>query len=193
MRLQILDSGHSLATKALFALIRTASRHPVLDIIKLVRYRADFYGKLMGAVTHEAMRGPSAWSVGDRELMAAVVAQANTCTFCTQAHSAVARGAYGDDTRVGTALADLEQAPLDARLRAVLRLLQKQARGQALQVDDMRAALQAGVTRAQLEDALAVSFAFNTTARLAEAFGFAIPSADAMQAGAKYLLARGYR
>ena len=36
MRLSILDRGHGFGTKALFALIRAASRQPVLDIIKLV-------------------------------------------------------------------------------------------------------------------------------------------------------------
>ena len=73
MRLAILDNGHSLVTKALFALIRAASRQPVLDVIKLVKYRADFYGVPMQGVTQEAMRGPSAWSGGDRELMAAFI------------------------------------------------------------------------------------------------------------------------
>ena len=79
MRLSILDKGHGFGTKILFALIRTFSGHPVLDVIKLVKYRPDFYGSPMGAVTQEAMRGPSAWSVGDRELMAAVVARSNGC------------------------------------------------------------------------------------------------------------------
>lgn len=81
MRLTILDSGHSFARKVLFALIRTVSRQPVLDVIKMVSYRPDFYGKPMSGITHEAMRGPSAWSVGDRELMAAFVSQINQCEF----------------------------------------------------------------------------------------------------------------
>jgi hypothetical protein len=81
MRLDILDSGHGFGTKALFALIRVMSRQPVLDVIKLVKYRADFYGMPMGVVTQEAMRGPSRWSVGDRELMAALVSQVNQCAF----------------------------------------------------------------------------------------------------------------
>ena len=81
MRLAILDNGHSFGTKALFAVIRLASRQPVLDIIKLVKYRPDFYGKPMQRVTHEAMRGSSAWSVGDRELMAALVSKMNACEF----------------------------------------------------------------------------------------------------------------
>src|SRR5262249_60066688 len=44
MRLAILDSGHGFGAKVLFALIRAFSRQPVLDVIKLVKYRADFYG-----------------------------------------------------------------------------------------------------------------------------------------------------
>ena len=51
MRLRILDSGHGFATKALFALIRTVSRQPLLDVIKLVKYRPDFYGDPMSALT----------------------------------------------------------------------------------------------------------------------------------------------
>ena len=58
MRLAILDRGHSLGTKILFLLIRAASHQPVLDVIKLVKYRSDFYGKPMQGVTQEAMRGP---------------------------------------------------------------------------------------------------------------------------------------
>jgi hypothetical protein len=77
MRLRILDSGHGFGTKILIALIRMASSQPVLDVIKLVKYRADFYGGPMSGVTHEAMRGPSAWSVGDREMMAEFVAKTN--------------------------------------------------------------------------------------------------------------------
>jgi hypothetical protein len=55
VRLGILDSGHSLGNKALFALIRAFSRQPVLDVIKLVRYRADFYGTPMQRVTQEGL------------------------------------------------------------------------------------------------------------------------------------------
>jgi hypothetical protein len=41
--------------------------------------------------------------------------------------------------------------------------------------------------------ALAVCFAFNTVNRLADAFEFYVPAAGAFEAGAKFLLARGYR
>ncbi|HEY3816841.1 MAG TPA: hypothetical protein VGL81_06715 [Polyangiaceae bacterium] len=193
MRLAILDSGHGLGTKALFALIRAVSRQPVLDVIKLVKYRADFYGGPMQGVTHQAMRGPSAWTVGDRELMAALVAKTNECEWCTQAHAAVAEGACHDAARVSAVLADLETAPIEEPLRATLRMLRKLAREHAVDADDMRGVLAAGVSREQIENALAVSFAFNTIGRLADAFGFFRPGPKAFEAGAKYLLSRGYR
>jgi hypothetical protein len=57
----------------------------------------------------------------------------------------------------------------------------------------MRAVLAAGVSREQLEDALAVSFTFNTVDRLSRTFGSFVLSSRAFEAGAKFLLARGYR
>ncbi len=65
MRLDILNRGYSPATKLLFAVIRLFSGHPVPDAAKLVFYRPDFYGGCAKEFTHEAMRGPSAWSVAD--------------------------------------------------------------------------------------------------------------------------------
>jgi alkylhydroperoxidase family enzyme len=194
MRLRNLDSGHSFGTKLLFAVIRTVSRQPVLDVIKLVRYRPDFYGRPMQAVTQEAMRGPSTWTVGDRELMAAFVAKTNLCEFCTKAHAAVAQGAYHRDGKtVSSLLSDLDTASLEEPLRTTLLMLGKVTREHAVDADDMRAVLAAGASCQQIEDALAVCFSFNVIGRLADAFGFFVPGPKAFETGAKYLLARGYR
>ena len=193
MRLVALDNGHGFGTKALFALIRTVSRQPVLDVIKLVKYRPDFYGEPMQRVTHEAMRGPSAWSVGDRELMAAFVAKTNQCEFCTKAHAAVAQRAYGDGKTVSALLSDLETVPIEEPMRATLLMLGKLTRENTVDADDIRTVLAAGASRQQIEDALAVCFSFNVIGRLADAFGFFVPGPEAFEAGAKYLLARGYR
>lgn len=193
MRLRILDSGHSPAKKALFALIRTLSRQPVLDIVKLVKYRADFYGAPMSKITQEAMRGPSAWSVADRELMAAFIAKDKQCEFCTKTHAAVAQRAYGQDNAVSACLNHFDTASVPEPLRATLVMLRKLARENVVDADDLRAVLAAGASPQQIEDALAVCFSFNVITRLADAFGFFVPGPEAFQAGAKYLLARGYR
>jgi AhpD family alkylhydroperoxidase len=193
VRLAILDSGHGFGTKGLFALIRTVSRQPVIDVMNLVKYRADFYGGPMQGVTHETMRGSSTWSVGDRELMAAFVAKTNQCEFCTKAHAAVAQRAYRDTKTVSAVLSDLDTAAIEEPLRATLLMLGKLAREHAVDADDIRVVLAAGASRQQIEDALAVCFSFNVIGRLADAFGFFVPGPKAFEAGAKYLLARGYR
>jgi AhpD family alkylhydroperoxidase len=193
MRLSVLEKGQSVGAKGLFVIIRLLSGHPVVDAVKVVTYRPDFYGGPMKRLTHEAMRGPSAWSVGDRELMAASISQVNETEFCIKAHSAVAARAYRDRGKVSAALTDLDAAPIGEPLRATLRMLRKLTREHTVEADDMRAVLATGVSRAQIEDALAVSLAFNITDRLADTFAFAVPGPKAFEAGAKFLLARGYR
>jgi uncharacterized peroxidase-related enzyme len=193
MRLAILDAGHEFWTRALFTFIRVVSRQPTPEALKLIAYRPDFYGAHMKKVTHEAMRGPSAWSVGDRELMAAFVSTANESEYCIKAHTAVSAKAYQDDAKVSAALSDLETAPIGEPLRATLRMLRKLTREHTIDSDDIRGVLAAGVSREQVEDALAVAFAFNVMNRLADAFGFSIPGPKAFEAGAKFLLAHGYR
>jgi uncharacterized peroxidase-related enzyme len=193
VRLAILDQGHAWSTKVLFAFIRLVSRQPTPEPLKLVAYRPGFYGSFMKRITHEAMRGPSAWSVGERELMAAVVSKANASEYCIRAHTAVSTRALGSGEQVSAALDDLDTAPLTEPLRATLRLLRTLARERSVSADDMRAVLAAGASRAQIVDALAVAFAFGATNRLADAFGFAMPGAEELEAGAKYLLARGYK
>ena len=81
MRLEVLNSGHAFKMKALFVMIRLMSRQRVPDVVKTLTYRPDFFGGPMNECFQEAMRGPSPWSVGDRELMAAYVSKMNECEF----------------------------------------------------------------------------------------------------------------
>lgn len=193
MRLEILNSGYRPGTKLLFALIRLFSRQPVPDAARLLFYRPDFYGAQAKAFTHEAMRGPSAWSVADRELMAAYVSTVNGSAFCIGAHTATATQAYQDGSKVAAVLADLESAPMEEPLRAALRMLGRLTAQGKLDGGDMRDVLAAGVSPQQVLDALAVCAAFSTTGRLADAFGFELLSPEGFAAGAKYLLKRGYK
>lgn len=193
MRPDILNRGYRPGTKILFAIIRLFSGQSLPDAAKLVFYRPDFYGGRAKDFTHEAMRGPSDWSVADRELMAAFVSKANECAFCVGAHTATAGQAYQDGAKVQAVLTDLDSAPVAEGLRATLRMLGKLTRQGTVAAEDMRQVLAAGVSRQQVEDALAVCAAFNTTDRLADAFGFELLGPEGFEAGAKYLLKRGYR
>ncbi|MGW0178847.1 carboxymuconolactone decarboxylase family protein [Nocardia sp. NPDC003345] len=193
MRLDILNRGYRPRTRLLFAIIRVFSGHPLPDAAKLVFYRPDFYGAAAKTFTHAAMRGPSEWSVADRELMAAYVSVVNESAFCVGAHTATATRAYRDGPKVRAVLADPDTAPIEQGLRAMLRMLGTLTRQGTITADDVREVLAAGVSRAQVADALAVCAAFDTTDRLADAFGFAVPGPEGFEAGARYLLARGYR
>ena len=193
MRLEILNTGYPLGIKILFRFIRLVSGFPLPDAARLGFYRPDFYGKLMRTFTHESMRGSSRWSVGDRELMAAYVSKLNECRFCISAHTATSSTAYHDKEKVAAVLSDLETAPVGEPLKSTLRMIGKLTQQHEVSVQDMRSLLSAGASPGQVEDALAVCFAFNTTNRLSDAFGFDMLSTEGFEAGAKYLLHRGYQ
>ena len=81
MRLDVLDRGHTFGKKALFTMIRVMTRVPVPDVVKTLMYRPDFFGAPMGEVFQTAMRGPSEWTVAEREMMASWVSKVNECEF----------------------------------------------------------------------------------------------------------------
>ena len=88
-------------------------------------------------------------------------------------------------------LADVDSAPIDEKLRAVLKLLRTLTKEHAVSAADIRPVLAMGVTKTQLQEAFAVAFAFNVIDRLADTFEFFVPKSFAFSA--KMLLSRGYK
>jgi alkylhydroperoxidase family enzyme len=90
--------------------------------------------------------------------------------------------------------ADLETAPISEPLRATLRFLRAVTLDRAgITSADVRGLFAAGATREQIEDALAVCWAFNTINRIADTFEFDVPGPSAFAASTKMLLSRGYK
>lgn len=52
-----------------------------LDVIKTLRYRPQLFGEPFSAALDAVMRGPSDWSVGERELFAAFTSLLRQCPF----------------------------------------------------------------------------------------------------------------
>jgi hypothetical protein len=81
MRLRVVERGHRLRQKIIMAVIRLVSRRRVVDIIRTLLYRPEFFGRPISVWTQAVMRGPSEWSVGERELFAAFASRLNQCVF----------------------------------------------------------------------------------------------------------------
>jgi hypothetical protein len=52
-----------------------------LDVLNTLHYRSELFGRAFSDATHAALRGPSEWSPGERELFAAFVSSLNQCPF----------------------------------------------------------------------------------------------------------------
>ena len=81
MRLRAVERGARLADRVMFGAIRLMSGFRAPDVVRTLAHRPEFFGRHHRAHTHAAMRGPSAWTVGERELFAAFVSRINQCHF----------------------------------------------------------------------------------------------------------------
>ena len=81
MRLGNVARGDGFKHRLIFGVIRLSSGFRAQDVVRTLMYRPSFFGDPHSAHTHAVMRGESAWSVGERELMAAWVSRTNDCRF----------------------------------------------------------------------------------------------------------------
>ncbi|TMD07071.1 MAG: hypothetical protein E6I76_11170 [Chloroflexi bacterium] len=81
MRLRCVETEHSLRNRLRLALMGFGSRRRAPDVVKLFLHRPELFGAQAVPVTQRVMRGPSSWSVGERELFAAFVSVQNQCPF----------------------------------------------------------------------------------------------------------------
>jgi hypothetical protein len=81
MRLSSVARGDRFSSRVLYRIIRAASGFRAPDVVRTLRYRPDFFGRTHSAHTQAVMRGPSEWSIGERELFAAFVSRLNQCQF----------------------------------------------------------------------------------------------------------------
>ena len=139
------------------------------------------------------MRGPSPFTPGERELIAAYVSALNTCRFCFGVHSRVATGFGIDETLFTALMQEPDAAPIDARLKPVLRYARKLTETPARMTQaDAAAVYDAGWDDTALVHAIAVCAYFNMMNRLVEGAGI-VGAAAAYGRAAKGLIEYGYR
>jgi hypothetical protein len=80
MRLQNVHRGHGLRDKAMLGVMRLVMGHAP-GVVRTLLYRKEFFGRPWSELTQQVMRGPSPWTVGERETFAAYVSRLNQCVF----------------------------------------------------------------------------------------------------------------
>lgn len=81
MRLRRVEHGQRLKEKLILRMIGVVNRRRAPDIIRTLFYRPEFLGRPISQWTQAVMRGPSEWSVWERELFAAFTSRLNQCVF----------------------------------------------------------------------------------------------------------------
>ncbi len=80
MRLTQVEHGHA-ADAAAEIEAALARGEFVSDIRRTLVYRPELFGRPFSELMQDVMRGPSDWSAGERELIAAWVSRQNQCPF----------------------------------------------------------------------------------------------------------------
>jgi uncharacterized peroxidase-related enzyme len=172
MRLGVLEHGQRWGPRFLFGLARFLTRKKPDEVAMTSMYRPSFFGRPWIALLREVMRGPSAWSPGERELFGAFVSRLNRCPYCIGVHTGTATIGLGRSVTV-EALDSWRDGTFGPRLTPVLALLERVTLEPAVVGrEDVDAARSAGVTDEAIIDALYVAFVFNIVNRLANAFGY---------------------
>ena len=124
---------------------------------------------------HDALlRGDSPLSVAERELIAAYVSGLNACTFCFGAHKVMARAFGVEEALIDALVNDVDTAPVDAKLKPVLKYVAKlKTLPPRLTDADAQAVYEAGWSERALFDAIQVAALFNFMNRIIEGTGVA--------------------
>ena len=80
MRLKKVHTGHRFREKAILGVMRLMMGHAP-GVVRTLMYRKEYFGAPWTDLTQQVMRGPSEWTVGERETFAAFVSRLNQCVF----------------------------------------------------------------------------------------------------------------
>jgi uncharacterized peroxidase-related enzyme len=129
--------------------------------------------ELWNAFYDDLMRGESALTREQREMIAVVVSTANRCHYCMVSHSAYLRRLTGDPVLVEQLRTNYKYAEIDPRERAMLDFAVKLTEQSAACTEaDVEALREAGWADEDIMDIAEVAAMFNFTNRLASGLGW---------------------
>jgi uncharacterized peroxidase-related enzyme len=148
--------------------------------------------KPLGEFTEAAMRGPSPFTQAQRELIAAYVSGLNACAYCHTTHVAVAEACGVEPDLIKALVVDIETAPIDVRMKPILRYARKLTLSPArMSAADAASVYDAGWNDDALYSTVLVTALFNFYNRLADGVGLSLLEGYPAEAG-KRLATQGY-
>ncbi|HEU5157339.1 MAG TPA: peroxidase-related enzyme [Streptosporangiaceae bacterium] len=150
------------------------NQHPGIN--GLLMYRQET-AKPLSELAEVLLRGPHSLTAGERELIAAYVSGLNECTFCCSSHSAFAAAQLDSGMSVVDQVhADLDSAPISAKLRALLRIAGTvRADGRKVTSAMIDAARAEGATDVEIHDTVLIAAAFCMYNRYVDGLGTLAP------------------
>lgn len=123
------------------------------------------------------LRADNSLSRGEREMIAGYVSQGNSSEFCQDGHFTIAAIQMEDGRDVVRAVRAMpEQAPISAKMKALLRIAEKVRIGGRTVLDaDVDAARAAGATDVEIHDAVLIAAAFSMFNRYVDGLDAIIP------------------
>ena len=142
---------------------------------------------------HEVlMRGPSPFTEGERELIAAYVSGLNHCGYCHGVHAATADLLGAPKSAISSALDDIDSSPIAEKMKPVLRYARKLTeKPNSLAQTDAYAVYAAGWNEAALYQTAVVTALFNFMNRLVEGAGIEL-DASYVKPASERLAKTGY-
>lgn len=163
-------------------------------IVGLLNYRPET-GRPLSELAEVLLRGPNTLPAGERELIAAYVSSLNDCAFCASSHSAFAAVQLPEGMPlVSQVRANLDQAPVSDKLRALLRVAAKvQQGGKAVTEADVAAAREAGASDTEIHDAVLIAASFCMFNRYVDGLAtFAPDDPASYEQSAELIVGQGY-
>jgi uncharacterized peroxidase-related enzyme len=151
--------------------------------------------KPLGELAEVLLRGPHSLTAGERELIAAYVSGLNECNFCCNSHSAFAAAQLDEGMAlVDQVRANLDEAPVSAKLRALLRIAGAvQETGRKVTADLVESARAEGATDVEIHDTVLIAAAFCMYNRYVDGLATLTPTDPELYAqSAQRLVEHGY-
>ncbi len=161
----------------------------------LMRFRPET-AQPLGELADALLRAPNSLPPGERELIAAYVSGLNECDFCAGSHSAFAAAQLAEGmSLVDQVRADLDSAPVSAKLRALLRIAAAvREDGRKVTPELVAAARTEGATDVEVHDTVLIAAAFCMFNRYVDGLGTVMPAdPTAFTTSAQRIVEHGYR